>query len=352
MNKNEKYISRCLELARSGRNYVAPNPMVGCVIVHDNKIIGEGFHQKCGEAHAEVNAINSVKDKSLLKESTLYVNLEPCSHHGKTPPCADLIVENKLKHVVISGLDNNPKVAGKGVERLEENSIQVNIGVLESEAKNLNRRFFTFHEKKRPYIILKWAQSADAYLDIERKDDVPKINWISNDKSKRLTHTWRAEESAILVGKNTVINDNPSLTTREVSGPDPIRIVIDRENKLYDPKMKKQKWNIFNSEGKCIVYNYKLDEKKDNIEFVKLADEKDFLKQVLADLFKREILSLIVEGGRYTLDRFIEKELWDEARVIRGLPFFKGGIKAPDLNRTPIVSEMLGGDHIDYYIPS
>lgn len=348
MTKDEQYITRCLELARSGRHHVAPNPMVGCVIVYNDTIIGEGFHRKYGESHAEVNAINSVKDKSLLKESTLYVNLEPCSHHGKTPPCADLIVAKQLKRVFISNLDSNPEVAGKGAKRLEESGIDVSVGILKGEAHNLNRRFFTFHEKKRPYIILKWAQSADGYLDIERSDNVPTINWISNDKSKRLTHTWRAEESAILVGKNTVLNDDPSLTTREVAGPNPIRIVIDTENSLLNGK--KNDWKIFDDASPTLIYNYKLEQVENNIEHIRISKDENFLDQLIKDLAKRNILSLIVEGGRFTLDKFIESDLWDEARVIRGLPFFKGGVKAPDLNRSPFVSEILSGDHIDYYI--
>lgn len=358
MTQDEKYITRCLELAHSGRYYVAPNPMVGCVIVHNNKIIGEGFHIKCGEAHAEVNAIRSVKDKSLLSESTLYVNLEPCSHHGKTPPCADLIIENKIKKVVIASLDSNPQVAGKGVQRLKEHGIEVDIDVLKAKAQQFNRRFFTFHEKKRPYILLKWAQSADAFLDMERVDDVPQINWISSDKSKRLVHTWRAEEAAILVGKNTVIKDNPSLTTREVAGPNPIRILIDRENVLWEQEQERgrerseNRWKIFSDEATTLIYNCVLDSQLASNEFVRVDRNEDLLQFIMNDLYKRGISSLIVEGGRFTLDQFIEKELWDEARVIRGLPYFKKGVKAPDLNRSPIVSEVLAGDHIDYFIRS
>ncbi len=341
-------MSRCFELARSGSYYVAPNPMVGCVIVHNNLIIGEGFHKKYGDAHAEVNAIASVKDKSLLKESTLYVNLEPCSHHGKTPPCADLIVKHQLKRVVVANLDSNPEVAGKGIAHLEANHIEVKVGVLKAEGRNVNRRFFTFHEKKRPYILLKWAQSADGYLDMERNDSLTRINWISNEKCKRLSHIWRAEESAILVGKNTVTLDNPTLTTREVEGPNPIRILIDTENSLYSEQGVKR-WNIFNDQAKTLVFNYREERKIENIEWIKLNKGEDFLKQLLRALFERNIQSVIIEGGRFTLDRFIENNLWDEARVIRGLPFFCNGVKAPELKLRPIISEILGGDHIDYY---
>ena len=344
-------MGRCLELARSGSYYVAPNPMVGCVIVHEDRIIGEGFHQKCGEAHAEVNAIASVKDKSLLKESTLYVNLEPCSHHGKTPPCADLIVKHQLKRVVIANKDINPEVSGKGIARLEANNIEVVSGIRKSDGFNLNRRFFTFHKKKRPYILLKWAQSADGYLDMQREDTSARINWISNEKCKRLSHIWRAEESAILVGKNTVLLDNPSLTTREIAGPNPIRILLDPENSLYDQGEGKGKWNIFDDKASTLVFNYKEDKKDNRIECIKLNRDKDFLSQVLSILYERQVQSVMVEGGRFTLDRFIENNLWDEARIIRGLPFFTNGVKAPDLKLRPIISEILGGDHIDYYIP-
>ena len=352
MTQDEKYITRCLELARSGRNNVAPNPMVGCVIVHNEKIIGEGFHTKHGEAHAEVNAIRSVKNKSLLSESTLYVNLEPCSHFGKTPPCADLIVKHKLKRVVIASLDINPEVAGKGVKRLQENGIEVEIDVLKDKAMQLNRRFFTFHKKKRPYIILKWAQSADAFIDIERVNDLPTINWISNAKSKRLVHTWRAEESAILVGKNTVLKDNPSLTTREVAGPNAIRIVIDSSNSLYKKETVNQQWKIFSEDAPTIVYNMHVNELIANITFVKLDKNISVLEFILNDLYKRAILSVIVEGGRHTLNQFIENNLWDEARVIRGLPYFKKGVKAPDLQLSPVYTEVIGGDHIDYFVRS
>jgi diaminohydroxyphosphoribosylaminopyrimidine deaminase/5-amino-6-(5-phosphoribosylamino)uracil reductase len=352
MTQDEKYITRCLELARSGRSNVAPNPMVGCVIVHDEKIIGEGFHTKYGEAHAEVNAIRSVKNKSLLSKSTLYVNLEPCSHYGKTPPCADLIVKHKLKRVVIASLDNNPEVAGKGVKHLKENGIEVEIDVLKDKAMQLNRRFFTFHKKQRPYIILKWAQSADAFLDIERADDLPTINWISNNMSKRLVHTWRAEESAILVGKNTVLKDNPSLTTREVAGPNPIRIVIDSSNSLYSKASNAKQWKIFCDDAPTIVYNKRITKEVGNITFVKIDAELPTLEFILNDLYKRSILSVIIEGGRFTLDEFIAHDLWDEARVIRGLPYFKKGVKAPDLQLTPIYTEIIGGDHIDYFVHS
>ena len=346
LNRDEYYMNRCLELASSGRNHVAPNPMVGSVIVHEEKIIGEGYHHKLGDAHAEVNAINAVEDKSLLENSTLYVNLEPCSHYGKTPPCADLIVTNGIKRVVIATLDSNPEVAGKGVKHLEKNNIEVSVGILEEEARNLNRRFFTFHEKKRPYIILKWAQSADAYMDVDREHNDPEIHWISNAQSKRLVHQWRAEENAILVGKDTVINDDPSLTTREVVGPNPIRIVIDPNNILEEQH---SKFSVFSDQAPTLVYNYDVSKTVATIDYIKLSKQRDLLDQLMKDLFDRNIQSVIIEGGRFTLDRFIEANLWDEARVIRGVPFFKGGIKAPNFNFEPNFTETIDSDLIDYY---
>jgi diaminohydroxyphosphoribosylaminopyrimidine deaminase/5-amino-6-(5-phosphoribosylamino)uracil reductase len=216
----------------------------------------------------------------------------------------------------------------------------------------LNRRFFTFHKKKRPYIILKWAQSADAFLDIERADDLPTINWISNNKSKRLVHTWRAEESAILVGKNTVLKDNPSLTTREVAGPNPIRILIDGANSLFSEASETKKWKIFSDDAPTIVYNKLVSKIVGSITFVKIDTDRSMLAFILDDLYQRDILSVIVEGGRFTLNQFIEHDLWDEARVIRGLPYFKKGVKAPDLQLSPFYTEIIGGDHIDYFVHS
>jgi diaminohydroxyphosphoribosylaminopyrimidine deaminase/5-amino-6-(5-phosphoribosylamino)uracil reductase len=320
--------------------------MVGAVIVLNDKIIGEGFHQKYGDAHAEVNAINSIEDKLLLKKSTLYVNLEPCSHYGKTPPCAYLIVKHQLKRVVVATLDSNPEVAGKGIKHLEQHHIEVNVGVLKEEALDLNRRFFTFHEKKRPFIILKWAQSTDGFIDIDRKDEKPKINWISNQQSKRLVHQWRAEESAILIGYKTVINDNPSLTTREIEGPNPLRIIIDPSDRL---KENRKNYSLFNDGFPTIIYNHLINEKYGNCEYIGIVKEGSFLDQILTDLYKKEIQSLIIEGGRFTLESFIKNGLWDEARVIRGRAIFNTGLMAPSFKFTPLKSQVLGSDIIEYY---
>lgn len=339
-------MNRCLELARMGRNRVAPNPMVGAVIVHNDCIIGEGYHREFGEPHAEVNAIQSVKNQNLLQDATLYVNLEPCSHYGKTPPCTDLIVEKHIKRVVIGCLDSNPEVAGKGVIHLQNNGIDVRVGILEAESRKLNRRFFTFYEKKRPYIILKWARSADGYMDVIRTAKKPEINWISTIQSKRLVHTWRAMEPAILVGNKTVINDDPELTTREVHGKNGLRIII-------DPKLKTNvKYKVYNKESKTLVYNVLKNAFDDNIAYIKAPDNHEFLPFILADLYRLNVLSVMVEGGKKTLMHFIENNLWDEARVINGKVFFKTGLEAPNLHRMPDTQYQIGTDRVDTYFHS
>jgi len=343
MQEQIKYMRRCFELARMGRNRVAPNPMVGAVIVHNNRIIGEGYHREFGKPHAEVNAISSVADKSLLTESTMYVNLEPCSHYGKTPPCSDLIVQKKIKKVVIGCLDSNPEVAGKGVSHMRQYGVMVDLGILEKESRKLNRRFFIFHEKHRPYIILKWAQSADGYMDIDRSDDKPEIHWISTVQSKRLVHTWRAMEAAILIGNRTAINDDPELTTREVFGTNTLRILI-------DPGLKTDvKHKVYNSSSKTLVFNLLKNVIKDNIEYVKLNDSSDLLHHILNELYRRNILTVIVEGGKKTHQSFIESDLWNEARVINGKVFFKDGLKAPELHRIPDAQYQIGTDRVDTY---
>ena len=252
-------MKRCLELARLGIHQAAPNPMVGSVIVHKGEIIGEGYHRKCGEAHAEVNAINSVKDKSLLKEATIYVSLEPCAHFGKTPPCSDLIVQHQIPHVVIATVDPFAKVKGKGIEKLEAAGCKVEVGILEKEAQALNKRFFTFHNHKRPYVILKWAQSPDGFIDKKRTNNAEKPTPVSNKAVKKWVHNIRTEEASILVGKNTAYLDNPMLNARLVDGPSPIRITIDKGLAL--PK----DLNLFDQSIPTIVFNVKKDEEKENL---------------------------------------------------------------------------------------
>ena len=341
MNSDEIYMRRCIELARLGQGLVAPNPMVGAVIVCDDKIIGEGFHQRYGEAHAEVNAINAVQDKSLLKNSTIYVSLEPCSHFGKTPPCSDLIVEMGIPKVIIGCKDIHTKVSGKGIEKLIKAGIDVQIGILEKECRELNKRFFTFHERQRPYVILKWAQTKDGYLDKIRDSEEQGVNWISAPETKALVHKWRSEEQSILVGRKTVQNDNPSLTVREFSGMNPIRIIIDSQLQLSE------ELNIFSDDAPTIIFNRSRNEVKGMIEWIKISETNTEL--ILEELYKRNILSVFVEGGSRTLQYFIFGNVWDEARVIVGNTLFGEGTKAPTINKVPAYSYQFSTDTVYHY---
>jgi len=340
--KHEAYMQRCIELAQNGAGNVSPNPMVGAVVVHDDKIIGEGYHQLYGEAHAEVNAINAVKDKSLFSKATIYVSLEPCVHFGKTPPCSDLIIESKIPNAVIGCRDSYTEVDGKGIEKLRKAGVNVIFGVLEKACLALNKRFFTFHEKKRPYIILKWAQSQDGFMDKNRTDTFPTINWITHPNTKQLTHKWRSEEDAILIGKNTAINDNPELTARVVDGKNPIRIVIDKKLELA------KDIKIFNSESKTIILNELKNEENDSILHKKVTFE-SFFDDLWSICAENNIISLIIEGGAFTLNQFLENDLWDEARVLTGKSFFAEGVKAPQLNIKPAEKFTFGKDKITYY---
>ncbi len=330
MKIHEKYIKRCIELAKKGLGTTYPNPLVGSVIVHNNKIIGEGWHFKAGNPHAEVNAINAVKDKTLLKEATIYVSLEPCSHFGKTPPCSDLIIRHGIKNVVIGTVDPFSKVAGRGIKKLKEAQCNVIVGVLEDECNALNKRFFTYHVKKRPYIILKWAQSADGFLspyEVQNGQKKPKQLWITNDISKQLVHKWRNEEQAILVGTNTILIDNPSLTTREWYGKSPLRVTLDRTRKIPENA------HILNDKAKSLIFTesngFNLDELSPAYTLVSF--ENNLLASILEHLYNKNIQSVIVEGGGFTLQRFIENNLWDEARVFVGTQVFKEGIAAPKI---------------------
>lgn len=309
-----KYIKRCIQLAKNGLGTTYPNPLVGCVIVYDNKIIGEGWHKKSGEPHAEVNAVNSVKNKSLLKKATIYVSLEPCSHFGKTPPCADLIIDSGIPNIVIGTLDPNEKVAGKGVKKLIEAGRNVTIGILEEECAELNKRFFTFHQKKRPYIILKWAESKDGFIAPAHKEEQKAI-WITNVYSRQWVHKWRSEEQAILVGCQTVIDDNPKLTIRDWTGINPIRIVLDQNNQISKES------HIFDNQAKTFVVS------KKNIDYTKNTTE-----QIVKFAFENNLQSIIIEGGTHTLQSFIDQNLWDEARIFIGANILENGKKAPLLN--------------------
>lgn len=341
MFSDEQFMMRALQLASFGGVAVAPNPMVGAVIVHDGKIIGEGYHERFGTAHAEVNAVDSVKNKELLKESTIYVTLEPCAHFGKTPPCANLLVKHQFKRVVVATRDPFPQVAGKGIERLQEAGIEVTLDILKDEAILLNKRFFTFHQLGRPYVILKWAQTQDGFVDFHRSTDKPEIHWISGKSSQVITHKMRSEEQAILVGRKTVENDNPSLTTRAFEGSNPIRVIIDPQLKLDSS------FSVLSDGNRTIVLNTIKSEEKGNLSFVKTP--LNSAAEVLKALHQLNISSVIIEGGSSTLQRFINENLWDEALVIKGTTFFHDGISAPILNKLPeSVTEIDSDQHFFY----
>jgi len=322
---------RCLQLAKLGAGLVAPNPMVGAVLVYQDRIIGEGYHELYGQAHAEVNCINSVNeaDKKLISESTLYVSLEPCAHHGKTPPCADLIIKHNIPHVVVACSDSYKEVDGKGIQKLQQAGINVMVGIVENEALDLNSRFFTFHTKLRPYIILKWAQSNNGKI---ANEDFSVVK-ISHDITNKLVHKWRSEEAAILVGTNTALKDNPSLTNRLWQGNNPVRLVIDRELKL-PPSLQ-----LFDGTVKTILFNELKNEAKGNLIFHKLDASKNLLPALLTALHQLGIQSVFVEGGATLLQSFIDQNYWDEARVITSEALsINKGIAAPQLNNNSLAS--------------
>lgn len=335
------YMQRCLELASGGLGLTSPNPLVGCVIVSGNRIIGEGYHHRYGGDHAEVVAINSVRDKDLFRSSTLFVNLEPCSHHGNTPPCTDLIIANNIPEVVVGVGDPNPLVNGRGVGKLRKAGVAVRTGLLKQQSIHINRRFFRFHQKKRPYIILKWAESSDGYLDISRAEgERPVINWITDSKLRMLVHRWRNEEDAILVGSGTVINDDPELTNREWPGKNPLRIVLDSDGRLKDTG-----WKVFSDSSPTWLYTpNEIKAKGRNI--IHKADKAndEIVYQLLNDLWENNIQSMIVEGGRQVLGSFINAGLWDEARIFTGTVKFGTGVPAPAIEGFELWSGRIGGD--------
>ncbi len=350
MNTDELYIKRCLELAKKGIGTARPNPSVGAVVVVDGLIVGEGFTSSYGGSHAEVNAIAAVKDKSILQKATIYVTLEPCSHFGKTPPCADLIVKHKIPNVVIGCIDTNSQVAGKGVKRLLDAGCNVKVGVLENECLEQHKRFFTVQNKKRPYIILKWAETQDGFIAPVSKEENRPV-WISNAVSKQLVHKWRSEEHAILVGTNTAVADNPKLDVRNWSGNKPVRVVLDKSLRIP------LKYSLFDGSVKTIVLvDSKSLIKKEVLENVvyKIIDyEEDVAEQICTVLFNENIQSVFIEGGKETLQTFIKKGLWDEARVFIGDVFFEEGIKAPVLEKEELVEEKgLGGTKLCSYVNS
>ena len=335
---------RCLQLASLGAGSVAPNPMVGAVLVFNDTIIGEGFHQQYGQAHAEVNCINSVaaENKHLIENSTLYVSLEPCAHFGKTPPCTDLIIKNKIATVVIGCSDSYNEVDGKGIATLKAAGVNVTVGVLESDALELNKRFFTFHKQQRPYIILKWAQSSDGKIAGKNSEQV----FISNEFTNRLVHQWRSKEAAIMVGTTTALKDNPALTTRLYLGNNPVRLVIDMDLKL-PPSLQ-----LFDGTVKTIVFNEKKNESEGMLSFCKINKEEKIIPQILNVLYNQQIQSVIIEGGAKLLQSFINENLWDEARVITNTALkILEGINAPLLNNEKLTStEKILTDEIRYFI--
>ena len=337
MNTSEIYMQRCLDLARKGISFAMPNPSVGAVLVYQDKIIGEGFTSPFGGNHGEVNCINSVKKENieLISKATLYVSLEPCSHYGKTPPCSNLIVEKKIPKVVIGCVDTFSEVAGKGIERLEQNGCEVTVGILEKECRELNKRFFIFHEKKRPFVILKWAETKDKFIAPE-PDFHEKERWITDSFTKVLVHKMRSEETAILVGKNTVLKDNPSLTVREFEAESPIRILLDRKLEVYSEK---EKYNIFKGNTQTLIFNSIREFKENNCKGIKIDFENNLVKPILDELYKLNIQSVIVEGGAKVLQSFIDQNLWEEAFVFQGNKMFGKGIKSPVFENKNLVSE-------------
>ncbi len=323
---HEIYMSRCLELASLGKGMVEPNPLVGAVIVKDNRIIGEGYHFIYGGAHAEVNAISSVKERSELPFSTLYVNLEPCSHYGKTPPCSELIAELKIPRVVVGSKDPNPLVSGKGTDFLNKHNVVVISGVMHKASIALNKRHYTFHTKKRPYVILKWARSADGFLDAERElDGSSSPRWLTSEIARCVVHKWRAEEKAILVGANTVQKDNPQLNVRNWCGANPLRIVIDPRLRLG------RSYNVFSDGEPTMVFNGIENAQNGTTEYIQIDFRSNPEYAILQTLYERKIQSLIIEGGEFTLKRFIESGLWDEARIFTGPDVFNAGVSAPQI---------------------
>ncbi len=339
VSKDELYIGRCIELAKNGLGKTFPNPMVGSVLVHEGKIVGEGWHQRAGEPHAEVNAINSVIDPEILKNCTIYVSLEPCSHFGKTPPCSDLIIEKGIKKVVIGTMDPFAKVAGRGIKKLLDAGCEVKVGILEKECLDLNKRFFTFHTKKRPYIILKWAQSKNGFIAPKAKE-TNRPFWITNKYSGQLVHKWRGEETAILVGTTTALEDNPKLNIRKWTGNNPVRIAIDRKLKIpneYSLLDGKQKTIIIYESGTPKVDHEKL--------FYEKIDFSENLSSKICEvLIKYELQSVIIEGGKKILQQFIDSKYWDEARIFTGNIHIEKGLKAPQIHGKLFNEQYIGTD--------
>ncbi|SMP23218.1 diaminohydroxyphosphoribosylaminopyrimidine deaminase [Muriicola jejuensis] len=338
----EKYILRCIELGKNGLGTTAPNPMVGCVITAGERIIGEGFTSPYGGPHAEVNAIHSVSHPELLKEATLYVSLEPCAHHGKTPPCTDLIIGSGIPRVVIGIKDPHSKVAGKGIAKLKAAGVEVVCPVLERECREHHKRFLTFMEKKRPYVILKWAESADGFIAPEKelREGEPEPFWISDRYSRQLVHQWRTEEQAILVGTTTAVEDNPRLTPRHWAGKAPLRVVVDRQLKIP------QEYHLYDGTAPTVFLTEtnQLPEPREGIHYEKIDFSGNLALQVCERLHELEVQSVIVEGGRKTLCSFIKAGFWDEARIFTGRFPLKNGLKSPEIEGKEVSRTKIGGD--------
>jgi len=339
---HEKYIQRTFELANHGLGTTSPNPLVGAVIVHDGKIIGEGFHHHLGSPHAEIVALENVEDKSLLKESTLYVNLEPCAHHGLTPPCTTAILKAGISRVVVSNKDPNPKVK-ESESILNAAGVCVTYGILEQEGSHLNRRFFKRLRENSPWVILKWAQTTDGFMDVDRSKSAPGVAWITDERTKILTHQWRAQEDAILIGVNSVINDDPQLTAREVEGKQPLRILIDPQ--LRCPSNRK----VFDTSAKTVVVNTIREDLEVNNPLWMVDKNEPIAPQILARLGALEVNSLIIEGGRTTLQHFIDHGLWDEARILTGANPIDGHDRAPQIKGSLWESIEYGPDQIEIF---
>lgn len=336
-NIHNLYMQRCLQLANIAGGFAAPNPMVGALLVCDNKIIGEGYHRRYGQPHAEPNSIHSVKDKSLLSHSTLYVNLEPCSHFGKTPPCANLIVDSGIPRVVIGTFDPNPKVAGRGVKILEQAGIEVIVGVLENECRELNRRFFIYQEQRRPFVLLKWAQTSDGYLDRIRTDNEQLPLSISNKITSQLTHKMRSENQSILVSTNTVLLDNPSLTVRNWSGKNPVRIALDRQGRIPAG------YNLLNGKNQTFIFTEHPHENAHNLEYIPHVFDENALRKMFDIIYKKGIHSVLVEGGSKLLQSIISAGMWDEAHIEVSEQNLCKGVVAPVLPVLPVVSDEVQG---------
>ncbi|MFL9844782.1 bifunctional diaminohydroxyphosphoribosylaminopyrimidine deaminase/5-amino-6-(5-phosphoribosylamino)uracil reductase RibD [Flavobacterium rhizosphaerae] len=338
----EIFMQRCLELAEKGMRNAMPNPGVGAVLVHNGRIIGEGHTSPYGGPHGEVNCINSVRaeNRHLIPEATLYVSLEPCSHHGKTPPCSDLIIEKGIKNIIVGTTDPHEKVAGNGIKKLRAAGRHVQLGLLEKECRNSNRRFFNFHEKQRPYIVLKWAESADGFLSPQHKEEQKPV-WITTPYSRQLVHKWRSEEAAILVGTQTVLDDNPGLDVRSWTGHNPVRVVLDRSGRIPES------YSVKNQKNKTIILTEQANlPNLDNLFFETITFDNALPQNICSVLYRHNLLSVIIEGGRQTLQTFIDAGLWDEARVFKGTAVFGSGTKAPHLTGDIAAREKILNDEL------